>query len=121
MPPVPRFIERAGTDRAGLKTGVTLPYHLQPNDFLRTVEDIHDLLHDVNSLLHGRGYDRMEELLDPAGYSGFVSRTIVDRIDRLSRALVRNEYHNGYPDLLPRGVYPNDAVQHGTSGGLEVK
>lgn len=85
------------------------------------VEDLHDLLHDINVMLVRRGFDRMEELLDPAGFSGFISRTIVDRIARLSRGLVKNEYHNGYPDLLPRGVYPADAVQHGTQGGLEVK
>jgi hypothetical protein len=34
---------------------------------------------------------------------------------------VRNEYHNGYPDLLPRGVYPDDSIAHGAQGGLEVK
>lgn len=85
------------------------------------VEDLHDLLHDVNSMMVEKGFDRMEELLDPAGFSGFISRTIVDRLDRLSRALVKNTYHNGYPDLLPRGAYPGDSTQHGTTGGLEVK
>lgn len=85
------------------------------------VEDLHDLLHDVNSMMVEKGFDRMEELLDPAGFSGFISRTIVDRLDRLSRALVKNLYHNGYPDLLPRGAYPGDLAQHGTVGGLEVK
>ena len=59
--------------------------------------------------------------IEPAAFSGFVSRSIVDRIARLSRGLVKNEHHNGYPDLLPRGVYPGEAVQHGTRGGLEVK
>lgn len=121
MPPVPRFIQKPPTDPAGLRTGIALPYHLRPNDVLRMVEDLHDLLHDVNSLLVDRGYDRMEELLDPAGFSGFVSRTVVDRFERQSRQLVRNRYHNGYPDLLPRGAYAGDAVAHGTLGGLEVK
>jgi hypothetical protein len=124
MPPVPRYIEKQSTDSAGLVAGAALPYHLQPVDVLRTVEDLHELLHDVNSLLHGRGYDRMEELLDPAGYSGFISRTVVDRIARLYRRLVRNTYHNGYPDLLPRGVYPNDSAQHGSvraSGAVKLR
>ena len=121
MPHVSRFTEKAPTDQDGLKTDCELPYNLRPQDALRMVEDLHDLLHDVNSMMVDKGFDRMEELLDPAGFSGFISRTVVDRLDRLSRALVKNIHHNGYPDLLPRGVYPADSVQHGTEGGLEVK
>jgi hypothetical protein len=76
-------------------------------------------LHELNVQLHARGYERLEELLDPAGFSGLLSRAIVDGIHRQSRALDRNEYHNGYPDLVPHGVYPGNSVQHGTKGGLE--
>ena len=68
--------------------------------------------------LHERG-NGFEELLDPAGFSGLLSRAIVDDIHRQSRALDRNEYHNGYPDLVPHGLYPGNSVQHGTKGGLE--
>lgn len=116
-----RYIEKAPTDPAGLKAGVELPYHFQPRDVLRIVEDMHDVLHEINSMMDAKSFNRMEELLDPAGFSGFVSRTIVEGLDRHCRALVRNEFHNGYPDLLPHGVYPSDAVQHGERGGLEVK
>jgi len=119
--PVPRYTERAPTDAAGLKSGIDLPYNLQPRDVLRMVEDLHDLLHEINSMMVSKSFDRMEELLDPAGFSGFISRSVVDRLDNLSRALVRNEFHNGYPDLLPYGEYPNNSVQHGERGGLEVK
>jgi len=121
MPLVPRFTERALTDRRGLRTGNELPYNLRPEDVIRVAEDIHDLLHEVNSMMVARSFDRMEELLDPAGFSGFVSRSVVDRFAGLSRPLVKNTYHNGYPDLLPYGTYAGDAVQHGTKGGLEVK
>jgi hypothetical protein len=75
----------------------------------------------LNRQLAAKGYERLEELLDPAGFSGLVSRVVVDNIHRQSRALDRNEYHNGYPDLVPHGVYPQNRVQHGNLGGLEVK
>jgi len=88
---------------------------------MRLVEDVHLLLHELNTQLHARGYERLEELLDPAGFSGLLSRAIVDGIHRQSRALDRNEFHNGYPDLVPHGVYPANSVQHGAQGGLEVK
>lgn len=85
------------------------------------VEDLYELLHDLNVQLDSKGYDRLEELLDPAGFSGLISRSVVDGIAKFSRALVKNAYHNGYPDLVPRGTYAGDSVQHGTLGGLEVK
>lgn len=121
----PRYLQLAPADPSGLRPREavpwTLPYHLQTNDILRVVEDVHELLHNINGLLANQGYERLEELLDPAGFSGLLSRAVVDRIGRLSRSLVPNEYHNGYPDLLPRDAYPQNQVQHGERGGLEVK
>jgi hypothetical protein len=122
---VPRYVERPTADPSGLRDDGDLPwplpYSLKPRDVLRTIEDLYEMLHEVNVRLHDLGYDRLEELLDPAGFSGLVSRSVVDRFERFSRALVRNRYHNGFPDLLPHGAYPGDAVQHGDRGGLEVK
>jgi hypothetical protein len=37
-----------------------------------------------------------------------------------SRTLTVNTYHNGHPDLVVRGVYPEDGVKAG-SDGVEVK
>jgi hypothetical protein len=34
--------------------------------------------------------------------------------------LVKNGYHNGHPDLIPAGMFPNNAVQHATEG-VEIK
>ncbi len=122
---VPRYVERPAADPAGLRKEHELPwplpYTLKPRDVLRAVEDVYEMLNEVNVRLHELGYDRLEELLDPAGFSGLVSRSVVERFEKFSRALVRNRFHNGFPDLLPRGAYPGDAVQHGDRGGLEVK
>lgn len=85
------------------------------------VEDLYDLLHDINTRLVERGYPRLEELLDSAGFSGLISRAVCDGLAKHSRELDINKYPGGYPDLLPRGVYVQDRVQHGDRGGLEVK
>ncbi len=120
-----KFFTIAPADPAGLRQPADLPwplpYHLDTRDVLRLVEDLHRLLHDLNTQLDQRGYEPMERLLDSAGFSGLLSRATADRIARQSRALVLNTYHNGYPDLLPRDTYAGDSVQHGTLGGLEVK
>jgi hypothetical protein len=49
-------------------------------------------------------------MLSRAGFSELISRTVVERLARASRALVVNQYHHGYPDLLLRGQYPRDAI-----------
>ena len=120
----PRYLKHVPVDPGGIVPAnvlpVPLPYGLTPRDFFRTVEDVHDLLHDLNGLLHQRHYLRLEELLDSAGFSGLLSRTVANRLSHSSRILVVNRFHNGYPDLIQRGHYKYDAVQHG-EGGLEIK
>jgi hypothetical protein len=120
----PRFLDKVAVDSASMVDPSTLPfalpYGLAPNVFFRTVEDVHDLIHDVNTLLHAKSYRRLEELLDPAGFSGLISRTVAERLSRASRQLVVNQFHNGYPDLLVDGQYPGNSVQRG-EGGLEIK
>ena len=37
-----------------------------------------------------------------------------------SRALTQNQHFNGHPDLLVKGVYPNDAANAGVEG-VEIK
>jgi hypothetical protein len=122
---MPRFLEKMNTNPAGVVAGCGqwLPYNLRDTDFVRMVEDVHGMLHEVNVKLNALGYDRLEELLDPAGFSGLISRSVVDRLASASKSssLTPNRYHNGYPDLLPRGMYAGDAVAHGGAGGLEVK
>jgi hypothetical protein len=122
---VSRYIEKVALDQHGLvepsDLPTPLPYNLQPRDFMRMVEDLYQLLHDLNVRLDDQGYDRLEELLDPAGFSGLVSRAVADGLSKFSRALVKNRYHNGYPDLLPARAYPGDSTPRGDRGGLEVK
>lgn len=39
---------------------------------------------------------------------------------RYGNTLVKNQYHNGHPDLIPHGLFPNNAVQYAAEG-IEVK
>jgi len=41
-------------------------------------------------------------------------------IPKFCRGLIKNKFHNGHPDLLPIGVFPNDAVLHAKEG-IEIK
>ena len=52
--------------------------------------------------------------------SGFISDLLTASIAKHARALTINAYFNGHPDLVVKGVYPNDSVKAGTEG-VEIK
>lgn len=56
----------------------------------------------------------------PANFSSIVGEFMGSAIPQHCPTLVKNQYHNGHPDLIPAKKYKNDAVQHGQEG-LEIK
>jgi len=84
------------------------------------MQDVYDFFYDVNKLLLGKGLDRLDDMIRPAIMSGLLSDTLTASVARHSRSLIQNEHFNGHPDLLVRGVYPNNAVKAGIEG-VEIK
>lgn len=41
-------------------------------------------------------------------------------IPKYCKSLVKNEYHNGHPDLIPSNTFDNDSVQY-SDQGVEIK
>lgn len=97
-----------------------LPYELRAQDFQMAMQDIYDFLYDVNAHLTGRGLQRLDDMLRPAILSGVLSDMLTASLAKHSRVLRENQCHNGHPDLLVQGVYPNNAVKAGTEG-VEIK
>jgi hypothetical protein len=56
----------------------------------------------------------------PANFSSIVGEFTTVAIPKYCPGLVKNQYHNGHPDLLPVGVFPGNAVQYATDG-IEIK
>jgi hypothetical protein len=84
------------------------------------MQDIYDFFYDVNTLLVGKGLERFDDMLRPSIMSGLLSDMLTASLAKHSRSLTQNEYFNGHPDLLVKGVYPNNAVKAGTEG-VEIK
>jgi len=84
------------------------------------MQDVYDFFFDVNSHLFEKGIRRLDEMLRPAAMSGLISDMLTANLARHSRVLVENRFHNGHPDLIVNGVYPNDAIKSGEHG-VEVK
>ena len=104
----------------GFNDRVALPYQLRLQDFQMAMQDVYDFFYDVNSHLTDRGLQRLDDMLRPAIMSGVLSDMLTASLARHSRVLTENRYHNGHPDLIVQGVYPENAVKAGAEG-VEVK
>lgn len=114
------YIERPTLHPRGFRNDVGLPYGLRVAEVKAALDDIYDFLHSVNRFLVDRGWDRLEEMLAAATFSGIMSELVVEGISKRSISLVKNRHHNGRPDLLPAGQYPEDKALRADEG-IEVK
>ncbi|MGH9303528.1 MAG: hypothetical protein ACRDZ5_03835 [Acidimicrobiales bacterium] len=96
------------------------PFELRSLDFQSAMQDVYDFFFDVNEHLAGKGLPRLEDTLRKANLSGTLSDMLTAALAKHSRTLVQNRYHNGHPDLILRGVFPNDSVKAGEQG-VEIK
>lgn len=113
-------IQRAVPDLSKFNSNIQLPYELRLKDFELAMQDVYDFFFDVNTSLWNKGLARFDDMLRPAAMSGIISDMLTSCLARHSRTLVENQFHNGHPDLIVRGRYPNDTIQSGTHG-VEVK
>lgn len=119
MPPR-RPITRAQPDETKFNRILKLPFQLRWRDFALAMQDVYDFFYDVNLLLTGKGLERLDDMIRPAILSGLLSDMLTASVAKHSRTLVQNSYFNGHPDLVVRGVYPNDSAKAGVEG-VEIK
>ena len=113
-------IVRQTPDPTKFNMEATLPYELRREDFALVMQDVYDFLFDVNTHLFNKGIQRLDDMLRKAALSGLLSDMLTASMAQHSRVLVQNNFHNGHPDLIVQGRYPNDSVQSGTEG-VEIK
>jgi len=97
-----------------------IPYGCTIQHLGQAMDEFLFFLGFVNQQLHSKGIKRFESMLMPANFSSMVGEFLTAGLPKYCSTLAKNQYHNGYPDLLPRGMFPGDAVQHNTTG-IEVK
>ena len=114
------MVKKNTIDRSAFNPNANLPYDLRLIDFEHAMQDVYDFFADVNTTLSGKGLQRLDEMTRPAIMSGLISDMITAVLAKSSRALVENQYFNGHPDLVVRGIYANDSVKAGAEG-VEIK
>lgn len=97
-----------------------LPYGLNINHIANAMSEFIDFLGFINQQLYSKGMPRLESFLMPASFSSMVGEFMNMSIPKYCNTLAKNQYHNGHPDLIPKGQFPNDSIQY-TSDGIEVK
>lgn len=115
-------LRRATVSQSGFVENLSswLPYGLQQRDFQNALDALYDYFHAVNTALMGRGLEWMENTVRAAAVSNIISDLAQAAVAKHSNGLVVNRKHNGHPDLIPHGTYPDDSVQSGEEG-VEIK
>jgi hypothetical protein len=113
-------IHRNKVDETKFNENAVLPFQLRLRDFAIAMQDVYDFFYDVNVGLVERGLERLDDFLRPAIMSGVLSDMLTASLGKHARTLTPNCYFNGHPDLVVRGVYPDNCVKAG-SDGVEVK
>jgi hypothetical protein len=120
----PRYLDRPQAEPAHADDSVVLPYGMTATGVVAAVNDLYGYLHALNRASIDHGYHRLEDLMQPAGFSGLLSNLVVRSLARefgnATPGLAANQYPNGRPDLVPRAHYPEDSVLRGDAG-IEVK
>lgn len=97
-----------------------LPYGLTTIHIHQAMADFIDFLGFINQQMHTKQMPRLESFLMPANFSSIVGEFMNMSIPKYCVSLAQNQYHNGHPDLIPRGLFPDDAIQHAHEG-IEIK
>jgi hypothetical protein len=122
---MPNNAEKAACNAVPVTAGVFnpdcfIPYGCTVEHIRNAMADFVEFLGFLNQQLHGRNLDRLETMLMPANFSSLVGEFMHAAITKYCPTLVKNQYPNGHPDLIPTGQYDHNAILHG-SHGIEIK
>lgn len=110
----------APIDPRGFNPNVSLPYGCTIEHIHSSMSEFIDFLGFINQQLYTKGIRRFESMLMPANFSSMVGEFMNSNIPKYCPTIAKNQYHNGHPDLVPKGLFPNDAIQHAEEG-IEIK
>jgi hypothetical protein len=104
----------------GFNLSAVIPFGLTTEHLRLAMNDFVNFLGFINTQLRTKEIERLETMLMPANFSSMVGEFMNSSIPKYCPTLVKNQYHNGHPDLIPAGRFPNNAVQHADEG-IEIK
>lgn len=97
-----------------------IPHGVSIEHVCAAMNDFIDFIGFINQQLSTRKMPRMESFLMPANFSSIVGEFMSANIPKYCESIVKNQYHNGHPDMIPAKAFPNNAVQY-AHDGIEIK
>jgi len=107
-------------NESGFNEKAIIPYGCNSSHIKNAMLEFLDFLGFINTQLGTRDLPRLEAFLMPANFSSMVGEFMVSSIPKYCTAIVKNSYHNGHPDMIPAGMFPNNSIQHADKG-IEIK
>jgi hypothetical protein len=107
-------------DPNGFNSKAQIPYGVRVEHVRKAMEEFIEFLSFLNGQLHRKKIERLESFLMPANFSSIVGEFMSAAIPKHCKSVVRNTYHNGHPDVIPKGHFPGDSILHGPEG-IEIK
>ena len=104
----------------GFNPTCVLPFGLTTHAVKAAMDGFCDFLAHINARMGDNEMPRFESVIMQANFSSIVGEFCKAGIPRACATLVANKYHNGHPDLIPKGMFPNDTVKHAAQG-IEIK
>ena len=97
-----------------------IPHGVTIEHVCAAMNEFIDFIGMMNHRMHESGTHRLESILMPANFSSMVGEFMSAGIPKYCTGIVKNQYHNGHPDMVPAGRFPGNAVQHAHEG-IEIK
>jgi hypothetical protein len=108
-------------DKDGFNPAAQIPFGVTTEHIHLAMLDFTDFLKVIDQQLQDRGMLTLENTMMQANFSSLVGEMMAARIPVWCKTVVKNQYHNGHPDMLPAGKYTNNAAQHAGNDGIEIK
>ena len=108
-------------EKDGFNPKAKIPFGVNNEHIYAAMQDFIEFLTLIDTQLHAKEMGRFENMLMQANFSSMVGEMISASIPKYCKTVAKNRYHNGHPDILPAGKYPNDSAQHAGKDGIEIK
>jgi hypothetical protein len=105
----------------GFNSSAKIPCGVTTEHVKSAMHEFINFLGFIDEQLLLKGMTGFEDMLMPANFSSMVGEFMTAGIPKYCKTVVKNNYHNGHPDMLPAGKYKNDMAQHAGHDGIEVK
>lgn len=97
-----------------------MPYGLETVHVQAAMQEFIDFISFVNNALRPKQLRRLECMLMSANFSSIVGEFMTVSLPKHCKTIAKNTFHNGHPDVVPKGVFHRNSILHGNAG-IEVK